>query len=447
MTNVPIIFYILQATISVSIYIFFAVKTFENHLKHSKKVTMLISVIYICFSVAIIELFFEITAPFGNYRWLACAVWIGVTIILARFGFSSNPLQLIFYIFAVFDIELNVVLISRAILNFKKFPLIAENEDLSFLVLSVVILIAILPLIWNMLILRFKVVVDMQIGEIHWKSLFFLPLTYFLFCILNSPHAVPAPGLTPLYTLAILIILNIFSYLSYTAVLEMLFKTHDSLKANEKAELSKQMIMLQKEQYQELVNSIEKEAKLRHDFRHHLIAIEAYATNSDLEGLNSYLAQFKNDEISINISPVCNNHFIDIILRHFIAKAKSENIEVKINATTLGEFNIPNTELCVVFGNLFENALESCERQKEGKKFIKLTTKNVSSSMLAVTVTNSYDGDICFSSESDTFYSKKHPSSGIGTKAIRSVAEKNGGSCTFTYKNGVFKSCVLLVSD
>ena len=142
--------------------------------------------------------------------------------------------------------------------------------------------------------------------------------------------------------------------------------------------------------------------------------------------------------------PVCSNHFVNVILTHYIAKAVSCGIRVNTSEITLDKFSMPETDLCVVLGNLFENTLESCCRQSFGDKYIDLNVKNISDSMLAITVTNSYDGVIKRSG--NDFISSKTGTPGIGTRATRSVAEKNNGSCIFSYDDGVFRAYVLLVS-
>ncbi|MEG0875439.1 MAG: GHKL domain-containing protein [Clostridiales bacterium] len=444
MFDYEVLLYIGQAFFNLSVYTFFVLKAFEHNLKYDRKITLIFACIYVIFSVAIIELCCEDIAPFKIYAPFAMILWAVVSILFARINFKANVMQLIFFVFAIFDISFNVMMVSRAIVASDILSSFIAGDNIAFLLTSIIILILIIPFLWYLCVNLFQRAISLDISAAYWKQLFILPLSYFLFAWLAVKSAFPIEVITPFNLLLILFFLNVSSFLSYVAVLQMLIKTHDSLKATEKANLSEQMNMMQKKQYNDMANNIVKTNKLRHDFRHHLIAIRGYAQSGDLEGLNRYLDEYQKDSFPNEDTPVCSNYFVDIILRHYIGQAKAMGIRVNVATKDLGDFELADTDLCLVFGNLFENAIESCERQKSGDKFIDIKTKSISKSMLAITVTNSY-GDI-ITTRGKLFLSNKHENEGIGIATIQSIAEKNGGSCQLSFENGVFKANVLLVA-
>ena len=55
---------------------------------------------------------------------------------------------------------------------------------------------------------------------------------------------------------------------------------------------------------------------------------------------------------------------------------------------------------------------------------------------------NNFDGII--KEKSHLLHSTKRKGLGIGTQSVRRMAEKNDGSCNFTYENGVFTAKIML---
>ncbi|MEG2009301.1 MAG: ATP-binding protein, partial [Oscillospiraceae bacterium] len=118
-------------------------------------------------------------------------------------------------------------------------------------------------------------------------------------------------------------------------------------------------------------------------------------------------------------------------------------IEILSSVNLPEEFSVADTDLCVIFGNLVENALESCQRQQEGRRFLEVNAKLINGGMLALKISNSFDGNIRQSR--DRFISQKHGGVGLGTQSVKSIVERYGGTCKFTFENNIFTASVLLM--
>ena len=66
----------------------------------------------------------------------------------------------------------------------------------------------------------------------------------------------------------------------------------------------------------------------------------------------------------------------------------------------------------------------------------------VNASILLIRVENNFDGNI--KEKDHLFHSTKRTGLGVGTQSVRRTAEKNDGSCDFTYENGVFTAKIML---
>lgn len=101
-------------------------------------------------------------------------------------------------------------------------------------------------------------------------------------------------------------------------------------------------------------------------------------------------------------------------------------------------------DVSIIISNLVENAVEACMRMLKGNRFIDIKVAPVGDGkMLAVTVKNSYSGDIHM--RNGQFISaKEQKRMGIGTQSVRNMVEMRGGICKYTYGDGVFTASVLI---
>ena len=178
----------------------------------------------------------------------------------------------------------------------------------------------------------------------------------------------------------------------------------------------------------------------RHDLRHQLTAIRelTYEGNSELKDyLDTLIEQIPKTE-----QKFCENAIVNSVISHYHSICQSRGIDLEMNLVVPSCQNtISDSELCIVFGNLLENAVEACSRMKEGHRFIKLNS-TFHHGILTVTMDNSFDGTVIKNGEH--YRSSKRNDYGIGLESIRTVTEKTHGGCQFIQKENVFLSSVYL---
>ena len=102
-------------------------------------------------------------------------------------------------------------------------------------------------------------------------------------------------------------------------------------------------------------------------------------------------------------------------------------------------------DLCLILSNLLENALEASRKTAAAQQQISLEIYQHSAPILLIRIENNFDGMI--KEKNHLLHSTKRKGLGIGTQSVRRMAEKNDGSCDFTYENGVFTAKVMLRAD
>ncbi len=189
-----------------------------------------------------------------------------------------------------------------------------------------------------------------------------------------------------------------------------------------------------------LMESADDLRKQRHDLRHQLTAIRAFVDKKDLAGLEEYLDAVIQNVPSQHIF-YCKNATINAILSHYTTICKKEGIALTIDVNAPERSHIPDTDFCVVFGNLLENAVEAAAYLPPEERSINITA-TLRYSTLLIKMENSFDGH--YTRAGIVFRSRKRDANGIGLASIHSIARKHGGDAQFKPKGNKFTSSVYL---
>ncbi|GEM_PF-783102 len=215
------------------------------------------------------------------------------------------------------------------------------------------------------------------------------------------------------------------------------------VRAEEKAKRSKMLIDMKSEQYNMITEKIEKTRKSRHDIHHHINVVYQLAKENKIEQLIEYLEEYNKIYSTKEPMVYCNNSTVDAILNHYILLAKDNGIEVHLNVALPEELKIRDTDLCIVIGNLLENAIEASE--KEENKRIKLRI-NRSNEYICMLVSNLYNGEI--KKGHSGYYSRKREfkDTGIGLSSVSAVVEKYDGRMEVDHTNGEFNVFIMMAN-
>ena len=207
--------------------------------------------------------------------------------------------------------------------------------------------------------------------------------------------------------------------------------------------LAEQQTEVQRHQYAVLTEHEKVLREQRHDLRHQLIVLKSYSMENDQESLQNYI-----DELTAKI-PVekdlflCRNFVMNSMALYFRSLAKKQQIDLTLQLAAIGEKNGPiqDSDLCVILGNLLENAIEASAYLPAEQRRITLTSR-IYNKKLFILMDNSYDG-FC-SQKSGVFYSRKRADKGTGLASIETVASKYHGMVSFEPGDKNFVSSVYL---
>ena len=109
--------------------------------------------------------------------------------------------------------------------------------------------------------------------------------------------------------------------------------------------------------------------KFRHDIKNHMAAIEEYFRRDDSKGGQAYIASMDEAISKTQRSVSTGNIALDAIINSKLLIAESKKIEFKTNIQIYENLGIEPIDVCVIFGNALDNAIEACEKLKD-KKYI-----------------------------------------------------------------------------
>ena len=182
----------------------------------------------------------------------------------------------------------------------------------------------------------------------------------------------------------------------------------------------------------------------RHEYKNNLIALRAWIDSGQTNKALEYLDNLNVESTLEGAMLHTGNTVLDAVVSSKLLLARSRGIDVSIQAVYPKTSIIEDNDLCAIAGNLLDNAIEACERMEETEqpRFITLSMF-VKGKNLALSILNSYDGEI--KREGTRFVTvKKERFHGIGIRYVDTLVNKYQGHVLREYKEGVFKTHIML---
>jgi sensor histidine kinase regulating citrate/malate metabolism len=181
----------------------------------------------------------------------------------------------------------------------------------------------------------------------------------------------------------------------------------------------------------------------RHDYHNHMQTLKAHLKLNQTKEAKEYLDTLEKDLDNVNTLIDTGNVNLDAILNSKLSLALKGDIDIKYKAEVPSELTVSDIDLCVLIGNLIDNAVEACDKiiQNKEKKFIRLYI-GVLKKQLYITVTNGTDEPVRKLDEE--YITAKRGNHGHGLKRINKLVEKYDGFINRKNEPGVFVTEILL---
>ncbi len=193
--------------------------------------------------------------------------------------------------------------------------------------------------------------------------------------------------------------------------------------------------------YKMLAEQHRQSERLRHDMKNHVIALSALSRNKEWEKIDDYLKNMEGMALEID-EDMTGNKAVDALLHQKRKWAEEGNIRWECDVQIPKGCGINDFDLCVLFGNILDNALEACGRMRGDKCcFIDIQAKAVKKCFL-IEVRNSMDKAEKFTGGFTNMEdSQEH---GIGLLNVGDVVYGYDGVLNAEAGNGIFLISILM---
>ncbi len=234
----------------------------------------------------------------------------------------------------------------------------------------------------------------------------------------------------------------IFLLLAIVGIIVLYYEKKDQLKAkaiylNSLDHENQRMIKLYRER-----------EKMYHDFKNHLLVLDGFAQDGNLEQYRAYMEQIREPFIQKPIKWRTGHSILDLILNYKFREA--ENQQIKVSCVVYGYMDfateISSEDACSLMGNLWDNAIEACNRLREKEPWIDFQM-HIRPEKFLIEISNPYQ-EICTDSNGKFKTMKSERQfHGIGLRTIQEITERYRGYYNCVVYDHIFKVEVMICNN
>lgn len=190
--------------------------------------------------------------------------------------------------------------------------------------------------------------------------------------------------------------------------------------------------------YDEVENMYTKMRGWRHDYRHHIQTMKVHASRGEMEEIQRYLDMLDDDLTNVETVIKTGNKIADAILNSKLSLAAEKQITVKAEARIPVLLTTPELDLCIIIGNLLDNAMEACMELPPEKRLIRIYME-MKGNYLYLALTNTAGGG-----KKKHFGTTRGAGHGLGLARVDEIVKKHNGYLTRASEEEAFSTEVLL---
>lgn len=267
----------------------------------------------------------------------------------------------------------------------------------------------------------------------YWDILLFIPIISIAILFVLIMKNLNNRAILVLVSAGILIINMLIFYL-YNALLDSYLKLEEHT-------LFERQIASYANQLDVLMQSEERISALHHDMKHHLNELLIMADKNSNQEIVDYIQNMQMYIENKKEYSNSGNKDADSILNYMLNKAQEvlDKVEYKINIPK--ELGIRLFDLNVIFGNLFENAIQAASDSTD--KWLAVLVK-YEQGMLFIDIRNSYANRVNKRGMEYLTTKKEAGQHGIGLQNVKKVVNNYHGNMEITDKDNVFEVRIML---
>ena len=194
--------------------------------------------------------------------------------------------------------------------------------------------------------------------------------------------------------------------------------------------------------YQEVETMYRQMRGWRHDYRSHIQAMKALAADGDVEAIKDYLDQLDTELNTVDTVVKTGDPMADAILNSKISLARARHIGVTADACIPVKLSMSGLDLCIILGNLFDNAIEASMKLPESQRLIRIYM-DMKNTQLYISFTN-FTAEKKMVRRGKVFETTTGAGHGLGLARMDAIIERLDGYVSRNSEDGAFTTEILI---
>lgn len=183
----------------------------------------------------------------------------------------------------------------------------------------------------------------------------------------------------------------------------------------------------------------------RHDYHNHIQAMQASMALGKYDEVTAYLHALNDDLTNVDTTLKTGRVMVDAILNGKMNIAAQNHIAVKATAKIPEQTPVTDIDLCVIIGNLLDNAIEENQKLPIGDRFIRIYIGQKNTQCyLAFTNAAGKKQQRHGNGSGTLFGSTKGSGHGFGLARVESIVKKYDGMFSADSEDGGFTAEILI---
>ena len=237
------------------------------------------------------------------------------------------------------------------------------------------------------------------------------------------------------YNILMIIIITVLIMLSSISLLFIIRKILKEKQKRLESQLINNRIKVNYQNYERINEAHRQIRYVYHDLKNHLLCLKNFQTKAEIE---DYITNLELQIEGFEDFRDTGNRTLDIILGEKIYRCKKDGIEYEDNIIITKLDFMAEFEICALFANALDNAIEACiEMESCAKKYISVTCRDIKG-FIIIKIINSKSNVIKVID--DQIYTTKvdKVGHGIGISSIKYITDKYNGEVVINYSDDEF---------
>ena len=231
----------------------------------------------------------------------------------------------------------------------------------------------------------------------------------------------------------------------------IIFSLVSKKNAEEKLKIQEQYIEAELEYINQYKKSQNETRAFRHDIANNLALLSTMLGEGKQDEAEEHLDELLGSVRGMSPKYVTGDEMLDCIVGMKAMSMEEKGISFEIDGTIEGGLDMKAIDICNIFANAIDNAIEACEKiSEESKRWIKLTAKktdhflNINLDNSMVSEKNGVSADNLFKGVGRKTSKKDKNLHGFGTINMKNTLEKYSGTLKAREEDNTFSLSIII---